>query len=47
MNAADIGNGTNHGECKTACPKESDISNIARLNRDQIVAKVLSVSEHY
>jgi succinate dehydrogenase / fumarate reductase iron-sulfur subunit len=35
---------TNHAECQSACPKEIDISNIARLNRDQIVAKVKSAS---
>jgi Na+-translocating ferredoxin:NAD+ oxidoreductase RnfC subunit len=32
------------GECEAACPKEISLNNIARMNRDQIVAKVVSGS---
>jgi succinate dehydrogenase iron-sulfur subunit len=40
MDAEGFGNCTNHGECETACPKAISVSNIARLNRDFIVASV-------
>jgi succinate dehydrogenase / fumarate reductase, iron-sulfur subunit len=40
MDAEGFGNCTNHGECETACPKAISLSNIARMNRDFIVASV-------
>jgi succinate dehydrogenase / fumarate reductase iron-sulfur subunit len=40
MDAEGFGNCTNHGECETACPKAIRLSNIARMNRDFIVASV-------
>ena len=36
--AVGFGNCTNQYECSAACPKEIDISNIARLNREFIAA---------
>ncbi len=42
MDREGFGYCTNHAECESACPKEISINNIARLNRDQIVAKVVS-----
>lgn len=33
-----FGSCTNHGECEAACPKGISLDNIARLNRDLIVA---------
>jgi len=40
MDAEGFGNCTNHGECETACPKGISLSNIARMNRDYIVASL-------
>ena len=40
MDGEGFGNCTNHGECETACPKGISLSNIARLNRDYIVASL-------
>jgi len=34
MDAAGFGNCTNEGECSQACPKEIDMTNIARLHRE-------------
>lgn len=42
MDAAGFGNCTNEGECEAECPKEISISNIARMNRDYMKAKLLS-----
>jgi succinate dehydrogenase / fumarate reductase iron-sulfur subunit len=44
MDKEGFGNCTNHGECEAVCPKEISLNNIARMNRDQIVAKVVSGS---
>jgi succinate dehydrogenase / fumarate reductase iron-sulfur subunit len=40
MDAEGFGHCTNHGECEAACPKEISLSNIARMNRDYIVANL-------
>ena len=42
MDAAGFGNCTNHRECEEACPKEISIVNIARLNREYIMSRLLS-----
>jgi succinate dehydrogenase iron-sulfur subunit len=38
MDAEGFGGCTNHGECEAVCPKGIALGNIARLNRDFIVA---------
>jgi len=40
MDAEGFGGCTNHGECEAACPKGISLSNIARMNRDYIVASL-------
>ncbi len=40
MDAAGFGNCTNEGECEAECPKEISISNIARMNREYMKAKM-------
>jgi succinate dehydrogenase / fumarate reductase, iron-sulfur subunit len=40
MDAEGFGACTNHGECEAVCPKGISVSNIARLNRDFIVASL-------
>ena len=40
MDAEGFGGCTNIGECESACPKEIKLENIARLNRDFLVATV-------
>ena len=44
MDEEGFGNCTTHGECEAACPKEISLNNIARMNRDQIVAKITKAS---
>jgi succinate dehydrogenase / fumarate reductase iron-sulfur subunit len=44
MDAAGFGNCTNEGECEAECPKEISISNIARMNREYMKAKMFSRS---
>ena len=44
MDEEGFGNCTNHGECEAVCPKEISLNNIARMNRDQIVAKITKAS---
>ncbi len=44
MDAAGFGNCTNEGECEAECPKEISISNIARMNREYMKAKLFSRS---
>jgi succinate dehydrogenase / fumarate reductase iron-sulfur subunit len=39
MDAEGFGNCTNEGECEAKCPKQIPLTNIARMNRDLIVAK--------
>jgi succinate dehydrogenase / fumarate reductase iron-sulfur subunit len=40
MDREGFGNCTNEGECEAECPKEISMSNIARLNREYVVAVV-------
>jgi len=40
MDAEGFGHCTNHGECEAACPKEISVSNIARMNRDFLLASM-------
>jgi succinate dehydrogenase / fumarate reductase iron-sulfur subunit len=42
MDAEGFGNCTNHFECMAACPKEISVENIARMNRDYLVAALRS-----
>jgi len=41
MDAEGFGGCTNHGECEAVCPKAISVDNIARLNRDFIVASLV------
>ena len=40
MDEEGFGGCTNHGECETSCPKGISVSNIARLNRDFLMASL-------
>ena len=40
MDKEGFGSCTNHGDCEAYCPKGIDLSNIARMNRDFIVASL-------
>jgi succinate dehydrogenase / fumarate reductase, iron-sulfur subunit len=40
MDDMGFGNCTNTGACEAECPKEIKISNIARMNREYIVANL-------
>lgn len=40
MDAEGFGNCTNTGACEVECPKEISLENIARMNRDYLVANV-------
>jgi succinate dehydrogenase / fumarate reductase iron-sulfur subunit len=40
MDAEGIGNCTNTGACEVECPKEISLENIARMNRDYLVANI-------
>jgi succinate dehydrogenase / fumarate reductase iron-sulfur subunit len=40
MDAEGFGSCTNHFECEAACPKGISVENIARLNRDWLLARV-------
>ncbi len=42
MDKEGFGNCTNEGECEAECPKEISITNIARLNREFLRAKLFS-----
>jgi len=42
MDAEGFGSCTNHGECEAVCPKAISLDHIARLNRDFIVASLVS-----
>ena len=44
MDAEGFGNCTNTGACEVECPKEISLENIARMNREYIVANVKSKS---
>jgi succinate dehydrogenase / fumarate reductase iron-sulfur subunit len=41
MDELGFGNCTNEYECMASCPKDIDISNIARMNKEYVKAKVL------
>jgi succinate dehydrogenase / fumarate reductase iron-sulfur subunit len=40
MDAEGFGHCTNHGECEAACPKQISVSNIARMNREYLLASL-------
>ncbi|MFT7668328.1 MAG: succinate dehydrogenase / fumarate reductase iron-sulfur subunit [Planctomycetota bacterium] len=42
MDALGFGNCTNEFECMAACPKGIDVSNIARMNREYLLASIAS-----
>ncbi len=41
MDRLGFGNCTNTGACEVECPKEINLTNIARLNREYFTAKIL------
>lgn len=41
MDRLGFGNCTNTGACEVECPKEINLTNIARLNREYLVAKII------
>jgi succinate dehydrogenase / fumarate reductase iron-sulfur subunit len=40
MDREGFGHCTNHGECEAVCPKQISLENIARMNRDYLVASL-------
>lgn len=42
MDENGFGNCTNHYECMASCPKDIDVANIARMNREYLKSKVVS-----
>ena len=40
MDEEGFGNCTNHYECEAACPKGISVRNIAKMNRDYLVATI-------
>lgn len=40
MDAEMFGSCTNHGECEAVCPKDIKLDNIARMNKDMIMASL-------
>lgn len=40
MDEEGFGNCTNHAECEASCPKDINLSNIARMNREYVFAKL-------
>ena len=42
MDEEGFGNCTNHAECEASCPKEINLSNIARMNREFFKSKIFS-----
>jgi succinate dehydrogenase / fumarate reductase iron-sulfur subunit len=42
MDELGFGNCTNHAECEASCPKEINLSNIARMNRQYFFSKIFS-----
>lgn len=42
MDEQGFGNCSNHAECEASCPKEINLSNIARMNREFFKSKVFS-----
>ena len=45
MDAEGFGNCTNTGACEAECPKEISLTNIARMNRDYLTAKLFKEEE--
>jgi succinate dehydrogenase / fumarate reductase iron-sulfur subunit len=45
MDGEDFGHCTLYGECQEACPKDISIDNIARMNRDYLVATITKKEE--
>ncbi|MDK9700477.1 MAG: succinate dehydrogenase/fumarate reductase iron-sulfur subunit [bacterium] len=45
MDELGFGNCTNHLECEAACPKEIKFTNIARLNRDYLLARLTAADQ--
>jgi len=45
MDELGFGNCSNHAECEVACPKRISITNIARLNREYVIAQLLGRRE--
>lgn len=43
MDAEGFGNCTNEGECEARCPKQIPLTNIARMNREYVGAKVVKM----
>ena len=46
MDAEGFGGCTNHRECEAACPKQTSIFHIARLNRDLIKAQLTAKDDN-
>ncbi|MEA3306919.1 MAG: succinate dehydrogenase/fumarate reductase iron-sulfur subunit, partial [Elusimicrobiota bacterium] len=42
MDKAGFGNCTNEYECEAVCPKDIKVTNIARMNREFLIANFLS-----
>ena len=42
MDEEGFGNCTNHAECEASCPKDINLSNIARMNREFFKSKIFS-----
>jgi succinate dehydrogenase / fumarate reductase iron-sulfur subunit len=42
MDSEGFGSCTNTGACSAECPKEISLTNIARMNRDYVVAELSS-----
>jgi succinate dehydrogenase / fumarate reductase iron-sulfur subunit len=42
MDREGFGHCTNESECEAECPKEISVANIARLNREFLLAKLLT-----
>jgi len=42
MDELGFGNCSNHAECEASCPKEINLSNIARMNREFFKSKTFS-----
>ncbi len=42
MDEAGFGNCSNHAECEASCPKDINLSNIARMNREFFKSKLMS-----
>jgi len=45
MDELGFGNCSNHAECEASCPKDINLSNIARMNREFFKAKIFSKND--